>query len=213
MPRPSATMTSIFGRAVAKVVAPATVGPDVARIYESALRVLSERGTRAATMDDVATSSGVSRATLFRKYGGKDALFEAAVAYTLRTFLAEITTTFLTVTDPTERIAEAFVACLRLRRRLLTDEPDSVRSAEFLDMLTAGTPSALEIGRRFIAARIRAGQEEGTLPPGDPDLRADAIIRLTVGYMLLPTTDLDDDSVARDLARRVIAPLVTTPAS
>lgn len=211
MPRPSAPLTSLFGRAVAKVVAHSPIGADAAGVYDAALRVLTERGTHTATMDDIAARSGVSRATLFRRYGGKDALFEAAVAHTLRIFLAEITTTFLTVTDPVDRIAEAFLACLRLRDRLLADTTDAERNAELLAALSVGEPTPLDIGKRFIAARIRAGQQEQTLPPGDPDLQADAIIRLTMGYLLLPTPgyDLDDDAVARDLARRVIAPLIT----
>ncbi|HLS79208.1 MAG TPA: helix-turn-helix domain-containing protein [Nocardia sp.] len=215
MPRPSAPLTKLFGRAVAKVVTHSTADPDVADVYEATLRVLTERGTRTATMDDIAERTGISRATLFRRYGGKDALFEAAVAHTLRNFLAEITTTFLTVIDPADRIAEAFVACLRLRDRLFADTMDADRNAELLAIIAAGDPSPIDIGTRFIAARIRAGQEEGTLPPGDPDLRADAVIRLTVGYLLLPAPgyDLADDEAARDLARRVIAPLVTGAAS
>lgn len=215
MPRSSVPLTNLFGRAVTKVVGHTPPGPEVARVYEAALRVLTERGTRAATMDDVAARSGVSRATLFRRFGGRDALFEAAVAHTLRDFLTEITTTFLTIPDPTERIAEAFIACLRLRRQLLADSADTARNAELLTMLATGAPSPMEIGRRFIAARIRAGQTEGTLPPGDPDLQADAIIHLTAGYLLLPSPgrDLDDDETARDLARRVMAPLITNPAA
>lgn len=214
MPRSSATLTSLFGGAVAKVLAPAPIGPEVAHIYEAALRVLTELGPRTATMDDVAARAGISRATLFRRFRGKDALFEAAVAYTLRSFLAEITTTFLTVTDPADRIAEAFVACLRLRRQLLADGPDVARNTELLAMLSVGDPSPLDIGHRFVAARIAAAQAEGTLPPGHPELQAEAIIRLTAGYLLLPPADcdLDDEAAARDLARRVIAPLITNPA-
>ncbi|MFI7188184.1 TetR/AcrR family transcriptional regulator [Nocardia nova] len=213
MPRSSVPLTSLFGRAIDKAVAATPVGPEVARVYEAALRVLTEHGTHAATMDDVAARSGMSRATLFRRFGGRDALFEAAVAHTLHDFLTEITSTYLTVTDPTERIAEAFVACLRLRRQLLANGTGAPYDAELLTALTSGDPSPMDIGHRFVAARIRAGQAEGTLPPGDPDLQAGAVIRLTLGYLLFPPTgfDLDDETVARDLARRVIAPLVTTP--
>ncbi|NKY54852.1 TetR/AcrR family transcriptional regulator [Nocardia flavorosea] len=214
MPRSSVPLTNLFSRAVTKVAVHSPVGPEVVQVYEAALRVLTDRGTRAATMDDIAARSGVSRATLFRRFGGRDALFEAAVAHTLGDFLGEITTTFRSIPDPTERIAEAFVACLRLRRRLLSGTADTARNAELLTMLSTGSPAPMEIGRRFIAARIRVAQSEGTLPPGDPDLQADAIIHMTAGYLLLPSPgyDLDDDEVARDLARRVIAPIITRPA-
>ncbi|MET7767850.1 helix-turn-helix domain-containing protein [Nocardia sp. NPDC005366] len=211
MTRPGAPLTSLFERAIEQAVSGATtvVGDD--HVFDAALTVLAERGTRAATMDDVAARSGVSRATLFRRFGGKDALFEAAMAQTLRTFLTAIATTFLTVTDPTERIVEAFVACLRLRRRFIAGNPDAAHNAELLAMLSAGDPSPLDIGHRFIAAHIVAGQAEGVLPQSDPDIQADAIIRLTLGYLVLPSTryDLDDELTARRIARHAIAPLVT----
>lgn len=211
MTRPGVPLPRLFERAIEKAVSRDPSGKDDEQVYNAALHVLAERGTRAATVDDVATRSGISRATLFRRFGGKDALFEAAVAHTLRGFLSMITSTFVTVTDPADRIAEAFVACLRLRRRLFADDGSGRRSGELLAMLSAGSPSPLEIGQQFIAARISAGQSEGTLPPGDPDIRAEAVIRITLGYLLLPSThfDLEDDAVAREVARSVIAPLVT----
>lgn len=211
MPRSPVPLTHLFGRAIGKVVSHTPAGPDVVRVYEAALRILAERGAQAATMDDIAAGSGMSRATLFRRFGGRDALFEEAVAHTLHGFLDQITSAFHTITDPTERVAEAFVACLRLRRQLLANETDAAHSAELLTMLTTGDPSAMEIGHRFIADRIQAAQSEGTLPPGNPDMQAGAVIRLTMGYLLLPPAGLDDETVARDLARRTIAPLLTTP--
>lgn len=183
------------------------------KVLDAALTVLADRGTKLATMDDIADASGTSRATLFRRFGGKDRLFEIALTRELRRFLGAITTTFRTVTDPTDRIAEAFVACLALRRRFLTSQPSRERGWELLSLLDQGDPAPLEIAHRFITARIVAGQDEGTLPGGDPEIRAEAILRLTLGYLLVPSTliDLDDRDAARDLARRTIAPLATGP--
>lgn len=208
MTRPGAPLTSLFGRAIEQVSSAPEVDDGV---FDAALAVLAERGTRAATMDDVAARSGISRATLFRRFGGKDALFEAALARALRGFLTEIGTTFLTVTDPVERIEAAFVACLRFRRRFVAGKSDPAHGAALVAVLSAGEPSPLELGRRFVAARIEAGQSEGVLPPADADIQADAIIRLTLSYLVLPSPvyDLDDVEVARAVARRAIAPLVT----
>ncbi len=182
------------------------------RILDAALTVLAERGTKLATVDDIAAVSGVSRATLFRRFGGKDRLFELALAHDLRRFLDSITTTFRTVTDPTERIAEAFVACLQLRERFFPGRSAPERRWELLSMLDHGDPSPIDIGHRFIAAHIAAGQSEGVLPDGDPDLQAEAVIRLTLGYLFFPANrfDLDEPEIAREVARRTIAPLVTT---
>lgn len=208
MTRPGAPLPSLFGRALEQV-ASAPTSDD--RVFDAALEVLAERGTRSATMDDVAARSGVSRATLFRRFGGKDAVFEAALARALRGFLTEIETAFVTVTDPGERIEEAFIACLRFRRRFVSGNTDPAHGAALVSMLSAGDPSPLELGRRFVAARIVAGRSEGVLPTADADIQADAIIRLTLSYLVLPSTlyDLDDVEVARSVARGAIVPLVT----
>ena len=159
-----------------------------------------------------AAKLGVSRATLFRRFGGKDALFEAALARALRGFLEEIGTAFLTVTDPVERIETAFVACLRFRRRFIAGNSDPAHGATLVAMLSTGDPSPLELGRRFIAARIVAGQAEGVLPAADADIQADAIIRLTLSYLVLPSAlyDLDDIEVARSVARMGLRFVVLT---
>lgn len=213
MTRPGAPLSDLFGRAMKHVTDESTPTTEETAL-DAALEVLAEHGTERATMDDVAEASGISRATLFRRFGGKDRLFELALAHALRAFLASVEMTFRTVTDPTDRIAEAFAACLALRERLLrTRQPARQRWGELLAMLDAGSPSPLEICHHFIAARIAAGQAEGTLPPGDPDLRAEAILRVTIGYLLIPSTHIDfDDPVAvREFARNTIAPLVTGP--
>jgi len=85
------------------------------------------------------------------------------------------------------------------------------RGWELLSVLGHGDPSTLDLGRNFIAIHIVADHNEGVLPRNDTDLQADAIIRLTVGYLLIPSPhiDLDDPTVARDVAQRTIAALVT----
>lgn len=211
MPRPGAPLPRLFERAAVAAVSDKHADSADDDVFDAALSVLVELGTRAATMDDVASRSGVSRATLFRRFGSKDAVFEAAIAQLLRNFLTEITATFLRVTDPTDRIVEAFVACLQLRKRFLGVNPKPEHSSDVLAILSSGDPSPIEYGRQFIAARIAMAQADSLLPPSDPAIQADAIVRLTLGYLMVPDGlfDLNDKAVARDIARRTIAPLVT----
>lgn len=189
MTRPGASLPSLFGRAIEQV----SSTPDADDGVFDAAR------------------SGVSRATLIRRFGGKDALFGAALARALRRLPTEIETTFVTVTDPVERIEAAFVACLRFRRQFVAGQSYPARGAALVAMLSSGDPSPLELGRRFVAAHIEAGQAEGVLPLADADIQADATIRLTLSYLLLPSAvyDLDDHEVARSVGRRAIAPLAT----
>lgn len=59
--------------------------PDVAtdiegRIFQGLMEIATERGFRAATIDDVATAAGVGPATIYRRYGDKDGLIRSFVA-------------------------------------------------------------------------------------------------------------------------------------
>ena len=119
------------------------------RILDAALESVA---AGASTMDDIAARAGVGRVTLFRRFGSKDALLQRLYAREVERFLARVDTALSEFDDPADRIAEAFVACVRegARHPLLA----TVRPGTVLEVLTAGDPSPLEAGRRFVAARL-----------------------------------------------------------
>lgn len=164
-------------------------------------------------MDDIARVSGIGRATLFRRFGGKDQLLERALTAEVRGFLDEVAQRFTQVQDPTDRIAEAFVACLRLTDRPLLRDPDPQRAAAIISALGAGDPSPVELARRFVGAYLAEGQRTGVLPAGDPPVQADAMVRLALAYLVLPglRPDPADEDGARRVARLVFAPIVVAP--
>ncbi|WP_279483798.1 helix-turn-helix domain containing protein [Aureimonas sp. SK2] len=49
------------------------------QIMDGARRVFLDRGYSEASMDEVAASAGVSKGTVYKHFGGKEALFEAVV--------------------------------------------------------------------------------------------------------------------------------------
>ncbi|EIK95776.1 TetR family transcriptional regulator [Pseudomonas sp. M47T1] len=50
------------------------------RVVDSAGSCVERLGLEATTVDDIATEAGVSRATLYRKFANKEAIFDAMVA-------------------------------------------------------------------------------------------------------------------------------------
>jgi hypothetical protein len=73
-----------------------------------------------------------------------------------------------------------------------------------MERLARGDPSPLEVGRLFVAERLRAQDV------AHADAAADVLVRLAASYALLPgpVVDVRDEAAARDFAERALAPIV-----
>ncbi len=182
-----------------------------AKVLDAALRVLARRGTREATMDDIAAESGVGRTTLFRRYASKDQLFERALARDMGRFLDDLAERFTVVTDPTEQVVIGFIAGLGLGDHILFRDADQVRRAELLQALGHGDPSPISLGYKAVRANIAKAQADGKIPVRDPDAQADALVHLMIGYLAAPSfaVDLTDPAAVERLARAAVAPILT----
>ena len=170
------------------------------RILDGALQSVA---AGAATMDDIAARAGVGRVTLFRRFGSKEALLRRLYVLEVERFLARVDAALAEVDDPADRIAEAFVACVRegARHPLLAAVPPGA----ILEALAAGDPSPIELARRFVADRLESGQEAA----------ADLLVRLAMTYVLAPSplVDATDEAAARLFARAYLAPIATASAT
>jgi AcrR family transcriptional regulator len=166
------------------------------RILDAALDAVA---AGAPTMDDIAARAGVGRVTLFRRFGSKEALLARLYAREVAAFLERVEIALSELDDPAERIAEAFVVCVREGTRhplLATVAPGAV-----LEALATGDPPPLEVARRFVAQRLE--------PPDDA--AADLLVRLALAYVLVPSplVDVSDAAAARAFARDHLAPIAT----
>jgi len=199
----TATLERVLERALADTddAAHATDG----RILDAALTECAAYGTRRTTMDDVARRADVGRMTVFRRFGSKEALVERLMARELRRFLAHVDEALAPIEDAGERVAEAFVICVRA----VTEHPLIARLARLepgatLERMGQGQPSALDLGRAFVAQRLDPAL-------ANRDEVADLLVRAAAVYALVPggVVDVRDENAARGFARRVLAPLVT----
>jgi AcrR family transcriptional regulator len=208
--RPGTPIELLAPRAMRSGAVRAPADAVDARIAAAALELLRTRGVAGTTMADVSRAAGIGRATLFRRFGSKDELFEHVIAAELQRFLGALAARFAEVTDPTERICETFAASLRLGAGVLLRAASIEQRAALVATLAEGSPSSLDLARAFVAAHIRAGQRAGHVRAGDPDTLADGMIRVVLGYLLVPgpTLDPDDERSVRRIAVDVIAPMV-----
>jgi AcrR family transcriptional regulator len=183
---------------------PATADGADDRILDAALAEFAAYGTARATMDDIGRRAGVSRITVFRRFGSKDALVERLTMRELERFLAGVEQRFTEVADPAERIVEAFVACVRagaehpLVARMVRVEPGPA-----FERLFRGEPAPIDLGRAFVARHLRAD-----MPQKRADAVADVLVRLAATYVFFPGDfDRADARSIRAFARRALVPI------
>jgi len=181
------------------------------RILDAALELAAASGVQHLTMDAVARRASVGRMTVYRRFGDKPALVAALGAREGQRCLAELDAAAEPDAPIAEQVAAGFVTSLRLARehpllsRLTRLEPDSVLGA-----LTEDGGALFGLASAYLAGRLRQSQRAGVLGPVDVDEAAELLVRLAVSFVLIPESSLplEDEEQARDLARRLLAPIL-----
>ena len=185
-----------------------------ARILDAALDRFTTFGVRRTTMDDIASAAGIGRATVYRRFAGRDDIVRAVILREMARFISEVDAAVQAIDDPLERFVEGFVATLRearehpLLRRLLEVEPDLL-----LPFLTVQGAPALSLSRAYLSQEFRTSQQDGHIRPDvDVELVAEMLVRLCQSLLLTPDglIELHDDAGLRHLARAYLAPALFT---
>lgn len=177
-------------------------------VLDTALEEFLSYGLRRTTVDVVARRAGVSRATLYRRFDGKDALVQAVLVRECRRFFGSIAAAVAGVSTVEDRLVEGFVVGVRYARadrllnRLLASDPEAL-----LPYLTTNGALVVAAARDFLVQQggVRA-------PAGDrtPAGVAELFVRLAISFTLMPESavpfDTDDD--VRAFARAYLAPLM-----
>lgn len=183
------------------------------KILDAALELAAASGLRNLTMDDASARAGVGRMTVYRRFGDRDGLIESLAARESSRCLAELDRAVDPSLPVPEAIAQGFVASLRLIRthplldRFAHHEPEAALAA-----LNANRGAILGMGREFVALRLRDAQERGDLDESlDASQAAELIVRLGFSFLLMPESalPLGDEEAASDVARRLIAPILS----
>ncbi|WP_019928430.1 TetR/AcrR family transcriptional regulator [Nocardia sp. BMG111209] len=201
------TVPSILARILEKPRA------DGEQLLESALSAFLDFGIKRTSMGEIARRAGISPATLYRRFESKNDLVEAVGVREAQRFVAAIEERAARITggsgvDELVEIFASFTTLLarnELLQRLLRTEPELI-----LPRLTVDGGPVLEVGRIYLAEKLRGLRQSDTTLDFDPDLVAEVLARLAQSLMLTPEgrIPLRDESAAREFARRTLLPMV-----
>jgi AcrR family transcriptional regulator len=176
--------------------------PTRDRILDATTAAMVRHGLAKLSLEDVAKEAGMSRQTVYRYFGSKDALVTATILREEQALLAQMAEAVHAHADLRPAMEAAIVTGLEAARnhplldRLLTDEP-----ASLLPFLTTGAGPVLSAAQPFIAELL-----EERLPHVSPVILrrvADATTRLFISYAINPPDD-DIDDVAAGLVDLVL---------
>ena len=178
------------------------VAPTHDRILDAATAAMVRHGLAKMSLEDVAKELGMSRQTVYRYFGSKDALVTATILREEEALLAQMAEAVNAHSDLRPAMEAAIVTGLTAARdhplldRLLTTEPESL-----LPFLTTGAGPVLSAAQPFIEALL----EERLPHVSRVILRrvADATTRLFISYAINPPDD-DIDDVASGLVDLVL---------
>jgi AcrR family transcriptional regulator len=176
-------------------------------IVDAALAEFLAYGLRRTNVDVVAKRAGVSRATLYRRFDGKDALVAAVLVRESRRFFASIAAAVADLKTPADRLVEGFVVGVRharedrLLNRLLSSDPEAL-----LPHLTTNGGLVVAAARDFLV-RQGGGTLGGERTPAGV---AEVFVRLAISFTLMPDSaiPLQTDDAVRAFARGYLAPLM-----
>lgn len=181
-------------------------GAEDAPLLDAAREEFVRHGFRRAAVGDIAQRAGVSRMTLHRRLGDKEAIMQAVLAREVVDFFSRAVR-FANVESPGERIVEVVVAgVVELRQNDLAIAALEYDAEGFLPLLKAGPGSEFERIRDFAALALAGAGLSGDLARQVTEIA----LRLTATLLVAPSEliPLQTAEDARRFATAFLKPLV-----
>jgi AcrR family transcriptional regulator len=169
------------------------------RILDAAGELFARQEAATVGMHEIASAAGCSRATLYRYFENREALYTAYVHRESYRLYREMTEQISSVVDPRERLIEGMMASLR-----------NVRQSPALAswFVTTQRPIGAEFAEQSEVIRALTEAFVISLGPDDPELvahRARWLVRVMTSLFLFPGHDEDDE---RAMLEEFVVPIV-----
>jgi len=169
------------------------------RILDAANDLFARQEAATVGMNQIAAAAGCSRATLYRYFENREALYTAYVHRESYRLYREMTEQIMSVTDPAERLIEGMMASLR-----------NVRESPALASWFATTqrPIGAEMAEQSEVIKALTEAFVVSLAPDDADVierRARWLVRVMSSLLVFPGRDEADE---RAMLREFLVPIL-----
>ena len=169
------------------------------RILDAAGELFAHKEAATVGMNEIASAAGCSRATLYRYFENREALYTAYVHRESYRLYREMTEQINSVVDPRDRLIEGMLASLR-----------NVRESPALAswFATSQRPIGAEMAEQSEVIKALTEAFVISLGPDDPELvahRARWLVRVMTSLFLFPGHDDDDE---RAMLEEFVVPIV-----
>ena len=185
------------------------------RVFEGALVCIGRYGLARTTVDDVASASGVSRATIYRHFpGGREQLVAETVAWETSRFFVRLGQAVAAAPDLCVLLEDALVFARRslaehaVFQRVFENEPERL-----LPLITVEANRILPMIGAFLVPFLERARDAGRLRSGaDVGRTADYLARMVLSCIGSPGIyDFDDPAEIRLLVREQMLAGVLSP--
>jgi AcrR family transcriptional regulator len=169
------------------------------RILDAAGELFAQQEAATVGMHEIASAAGCSRATLYRYFENREALYTAYVHRESYRLYREMTEQINSVVDPRERLIEGMLASLRNVR-------ESPALASWFS--TTQRPIGAEMAEQSEVIKALTEAFVISLGPDDPELvahRARWLVRVMTSLFLFPGHNEDDE---RAMLEEFVVPIV-----
>lgn len=164
--------------------------PVVEQIHEAATEAVADHGLDGLSMDDIAVRAGCSRATVYRRVGGKDAIRDAVLDRAIARITASVADA-VDHLDGAERVTQAIVASL-----------DTIRADPVSAALLTGPTAGQSVSTALITQVTDTVALMTGLDPSD-SIGCELVSRLTLSLLCWPGADR---SAELSIIRRYVTP-------
>jgi len=177
-------------------------------VLDTAVSAFQEYGIKRTSMGEIAKRAGISSATLYRRFAGKDDLVQAAGLRELGRLLDGLEEQVDRDADGAEQVVQFCTAALTairrhaLFQRLLKTDPEIL-----LPLMTVEANVYMPVALAYVTGVIQDLQDKEKVPAFPAGPVAEMAVRLVVSFALQPESALpldDPDGTARMIRAAVL---------